>query len=158
MSNVREFFNKENSHKVFLCNVKGFDDPIQLQCYYDVVDGVSAYAYNDNYDCDFITDITNVINEVEIKQDDNHCDYNEEQTEEETQFLDSKLVDDDDVYTYNTNEELQKLIKCLRVDIMHGNQESQYGLLYYYSEYDDFDCYGDGWTYYIKIIDKARIC
>ena len=156
MSNVKEFFTKENSHKVFLCNMYGQSEPVKLQCYYDIDDGViGAYLWDDcNNIGDYINEISSVIEEVLFEDDFN--DDLQLQTEDEVKYLESKLVYDD-IYEYNSNDELKEIIKSLHVHVIEGYQNSSYGLLYYYSEYDDFACYGDGYTHYIKIIDKARI-
>lgn len=34
--------------------------------------------------------------------------------------------------------------------------EDCFGIIYLYSTYDDFDCYGDGFTHYMKIIFNAE--
>lgn len=69
------------------------------------------------------------------------------------------------VYKYNSKENLELIINSLNnpiiVDSNLGvdankvyidNLETKYGVLYYYTEYDDYSCYGDGFTHYVKII------
>ena len=36
------------------------------------------------------------------------------------------------------------------------SQEKDYGIVFYWSEYDDFSCYGDGFTHHIKVISGVK--
>ena len=157
-NNVKEFFTKENTHKIFLCNLNYSNTPKRLQCYYDVDDGcVYAYSWDDARDIDdYLEYVDNVIEEVLFEDDFVPPKDESVLSDEDIEYLENQRVGED-LYEYNSKEQLDNLIRLLRVDIVEGCVDSDYGLLYYYAQYDDFDCYGDGYTHYIKIIDKARI-
>ncbi len=159
MSNVKDFFTKENTHKIFLCNMKYSTETKRLQCYYDIdYDRVEAYSWDDARDPkDYLEHVDSVIEEVLFEDDFVPTKDETELSTDDISYLDNQRVGED-LYEYDSKEQLDKLIKLLRVHIVEGCEDSEYGLLYYYSQYDDFDCYGDGWTHYVKIIDKARIC
>ena len=74
---MKEYFNKENSHKVFCCVVDG--EEIYLQCYYDKdSDTVEAYSWKDYEDSkNYIETITEVLFEHE------HNDFEEDGYDEE---------------------------------------------------------------------------
>ncbi len=156
MSNVDKYFTQENSHKVFLCHINDEDSAkvIELQCYYDIdYKNVEAYNFEEGQDTEnYIDRIIDVIEEVVHEYDDEDSRLTPEEIEERN----SMLVQEN-VYSYNTNVQMNRLIKLLDDPIVEGNISSEYGLVYYYGEYDDFSCYGDGWTWYAKIIDCAVI-
>lgn len=152
VNSVREFFNKENSHKVYSCLVDG--EVILLQCYYDIdYDNVEAYNLDNPEDaCNYIDKIDEVFGEHIFDDEDDEGDI----TVEDMNFRDSLLVQKD-VYEYHSNQDLTKLLSIFGVDVVNGDKESTQGLVFYYSEYDDFSCYGDGFTHYAKIINNAII-
>lgn len=156
MSNVDKYFTQENSNKVFLCHINDEDSAkvIELQCYYDTTSHiVEAYSFEEDQDTDnYIDKIIDVIEEVVHEYDDEDSRLTPEEIEERN----SMLVQEN-VYSYNTNTQLNKLIKLLYDPIVEGDSNSEYGLVYYYGEYDDFSCYGDGWAWYAKIINCAVI-
>lgn len=159
MSNVKDFFNKENNHKIFLCNMKYSTETKRLQCYYDIDDDrVQAYSWDDARDIiDYLEHVDSVIEEVLFEDDFVSTKDEIELSDEDVTYLGNQRVDED-VYEYSSKQQLDRLLRLLRVDIIEGCEDSDYGLLYYYAQYDDFDCYGDGYTHYVKIIDKASIC
>ena len=85
---------------------------------------------------------------------------------------DIKLILDGITYTtwqYSNREELEQIIKALDNPIISGggwrdedvvkyldSQEKDYGIVFYWSEYDDFSCYGDGFTHHIKVISGVK--
>ena len=156
MSNVDKYFTQENSNKVFLCHINDEDNAkvIKLQCYYDInYKTVEAYSFEEDQDTDnYIDKIIDVIEEVAHEYDAEDSRLTPEEIEERN----SMLVQEN-VFSYNTNAQLNKLIKLLDDPIVEGDNNSEYGLVYHYGEYDDFGCYGDGWTWYAKIIDCAVI-
>lgn len=153
VNSVREFFSKENSHKVYSCLVG--NEYVLLQCYYDIdYDKVEAYNWNNPEDAyNYIDKIDEVFGE-HIFDDEDDIDRNI--TEEDLNFRDSLLVQED-VYEYRSNQDLTKLLLIFGVDVVNGDKESTQGLVFCYSEYDDFSCYGDGFTHYAKIINNANI-
>ena len=65
----------------------------------------------------------------------------------------------DDTYQYSNKAELNEILKALNQPIISGaglgeysdtqyitSLQSDYGIVFYWSEYDDFSCYGDGFT------------
>ena len=156
MSNVDKYFTQENSNKVFLCHINDEDNAkvIELQCYHDIkYKTVEAYSFEEDQDTDnYIDKIIDVIEEVVHDYDED----GQRLTPEEIEERNSMLVHEN-VFSYNTNTQLNKLIKLLDDPIVEGNINSEYGLVYHYGEYDDFSCHGDGWTWYAKIIDNAVI-
>lgn len=156
MSNVSKYFNKENNHKVFYCVVNG--EEALLQCYYNIDhDCVEAYFWTDPRDLEnYIDDIQEVLCEQTFEDDFDYSGKENLLSKEDQDTLKSAMIQEA-VYSYSSKEELDKLLTLLRVDIIDGNQDSNKGLFFYYYEYDDYSCYGDGYTYYVKIIDNAEI-
>lgn len=154
MSIVDKYFTLENSHKVFLCHINDEDNAkvVELQCYYDTTTKtVEAYNFEESQDTEnYIDRIFDVIEEVIHEDEDSRL------SPEEIEERSSMLVQEN-VYSYNTNAQLNRLIKLLDDPIVEGNDNSEYGLVYHYGEYDDFSCHGDGYTWYAKIIDSAVI-
>lgn len=110
---MKEYFNKENSHKVFCCIVDGKE--IYLQCYYDVdYDVVEAYSWSDKNDPEnYIDEIHEVVYEVAF-QEENDNDYDEdcELSEEDFEKLKSYEVSKD-IYKYNSIEHLKEILTLL---------------------------------------------
>ena len=156
MNNIDKYFTQENRHKVFLCHINDEDSAkvIELQCYYDNTSHiVEAYNFEEAQDTEnYIDRIIDVIEEVVHEYDDEDSRLTSEEIEERN----SMLVQEN-VFSYNTNTQLNRLIKLLDDPIVEGDNNSEYGLVYYYGEYDDFSCHGDGWTWYAKIIGNAVI-
>lgn len=76
---------------------------------------------------------------------------------------------DSDTWQYSNREELEQIIKALDNPIISSggwsdedivkyldSQEKDYGIVFYWSEYDDFSCYGDGFTSYVKVISGVK--
>lgn len=156
MSNVDKYFTQENSHKVFLCHINDEDNAkvIELQCYYDTTSHiVEAYNFEEAQDAEnYIDKIIDVIEEVLHEYEDEGSRLTPEEIGER-----SSMLVQENVFSYNTNTQLNRLIKLLDDPIVEGDINSEYGLVYHYGEYDDFSCYGDGWAWYAKIIDNAVI-
>ena len=75
----------------------------------------------------------------------------------------------DDTYQYSNKIELEEILKALNQPIISGvgfgedsytqyitSLQSYYGIVFYWSEYDDFSCYGDGFTSYVKVISGVK--
>ena len=84
-----------------------------------------------------------------------------------TEALEPFLTSVSNVYKYDSMEELDLIIKALNEPIIDGVSCSwdkdykkclskSYGLLFFWSEYDDFSC-GDPFTPYCKIIDGGIV-
>lgn len=85
----------------------------------------------------------------------------------DTEALEPFLTSVPNVYKYDSMEELDLIIKALDEPIIDGVGCSwdedykkclakSYGLLFFWTEYDDFSC-GDPFTPYCKIIDGGIV-
>lgn len=113
MSNIKDYFNKENSHKVFCCIVDG--EEIYLQCYYDTdSDTVEAYSWSDQRDPEnYIDEIQEVIYEVAF-QEENNNDYDEEYELSKEDFAKLKSYEvSKDIYKYTSIEHLKEILTLL---------------------------------------------
>ena len=83
-------------------------------------------------------------------------------------FIEKYLVCDD-TYQYSNKIELEEILKALNQPIIRGagcgedsdtqyitSLQCDYGIVFYWSEYDDFSCYGDGFTSYVKVISGVK--
>ena len=113
MNNIKEYFNKENSHKVFCCIVNGGET--YLQCYYDVdYNIVEAYSWEDQEDSkNYIEGIQEVVYEVAF-QEENDNGYHEEYelSKEDFAKLESYEVSKD-IYKYTSIEHLKEILTLL---------------------------------------------
>lgn len=153
MSNIKDYFNKENSHKVFCCVVNG--EEVYLQCYYDVVyNTVEAYSWEDQEDSkNYFDGIQEVVYEVAFPEE-NDNDYHEEYELSKEDFAKLKSYEvSKDIYKYNSIEHLKEILTLL--DSPHiGNTETDrnsefrsdlsqlnfdYGLIYSYGYMDSWD-------------------
>ena len=113
MNNIKEYFNKENSHKVFCCIVNG--EEVYLQCYYDVdYNTVEAYSWEDQEDSkNYINDIQSVSYEVALQEKCDDYDHEEfELSEEDFAKLKSYEVSKD-IYKYTSIEHLKEILTLL---------------------------------------------
>ena len=112
-NNIKDYFNKENSHKVFCCIVDG--KFLHLQCYYDVdSDTVEAYSWEYQRDSkNYIDDIQEVLYEVAF-QEENDNDYHEEYelSKEDFEKLKSYEVSKD-IYKYTSIGHLKEILTLL---------------------------------------------
>ena len=153
MSNIKDYFNKENSHKVFCCVVNG--EEVYLQCYYDVdYNTVEAYSWEDQEDSkNYTDDIQKVLYEVAFPED-NDNDYHEEYelSKEDFEKLKSYEVSKD-IYKYNSIEHLKEILTLLDKPFIYNletdwNSEFHadlsklkvdYGLICSYGYFDSWD-------------------
>ena len=76
----------------------------------------------------------------------------------------------DDTYRYSNKIELEEILKALNQPIIIGagwgdngdidyikSLQSDYGIVFYWCEYDDFSCYGDGFSHKVKIIESVKL-
>ena len=113
MSKVKDYFNKENSHKVFCCIVEG--EETQLQCYYDVdYNTVEAYSWEDKEDSkNYFDDIQEVVYEVAFPEE-NDNDYHEEYELSKEDFAKLKSYEvSKDIYKYTSIEHLKEILTLL---------------------------------------------
>ena len=153
MSNIKDYFNKENSHKVFCCIVDGKET--YLQCYYDVdYNTVEAYSWSDQRDPEnYINDIQEVVYEVAFPEE-NYNDYHEEYELSKEDFAKLKSYEvSKDVYKYNSIENLKEILTLLDspyIDNLETDRNSEfnadlgqlkfdYGLICSYGYMDSWD-------------------
>lgn len=152
-NNIKEYFNKENSHKVFCCIVDG--EEIYLQCYYDTdYDAVEAYSWSDQRDPEnYIDDIQEVVYEVAFQEEHNN-DYHEEYELSKEDFAKLKSYEvSKDIYKYTSIEHLKEILTLLDkpyIDNLETDWDSEfhvdlsklkfdYGLICSYGYMDSWD-------------------
>ena len=153
MSNIKEYFNKENSHKVFCCIVNG--EEIYLQSYYDTdSETVEAYSWEDQEDSkNYIDDIQEVLYEEEF-QEENDNDYDGEYELSKEDFAKLKSYEvSKNIYKYNSIEHLKEILTLLDrpyIDNLETDWNNEfradltqlkfdYGLICSYGYMDSFD-------------------
>ena len=166
--NYASVVNEDNNAKVFLCKLKdGRELQLQVHDNCEYVDRAVYVLYNfedkDDLQEYLEDDIEEILESIEF------CWYDEHQDSFDNIDLKSieKYLIDDDVYQYSNTEELDEILKSLDQPIIKGagwEEEQKYlnsldkdfGIVFYWSEYDDFSCYGDGFTHYVKIISGVK--
>ena len=160
----------ENRHKVYSCEL--------TNCEYarlEVVEGIKMNTwFLQDYD-DLESDKYYLESDiVEIYGELNDLDENIEDDEDseygvkiDTESLLPFLTSVSNVYKYDSMEELDLIVKALDEPIVDGvgcswdkdykkGLSKSYGLLFFWTEYDDFSC-GDPFTPYCKIIDGGIV-
>lgn len=152
----------DNDGKVFLCKLKdGRELKLQVHdnCEHPNKPNYVLYNYDDVDDLiEYLNeDVEEVLEIFEYGAEDEGIDFN----------LIKKYLIDTDVYQYSTKDELKEILKVLNHPIISGAAwegdgrflqalPNEYGVLFYWCEYDDYSCYGDGLTHYVKIIDGVK--
>ena len=165
-----EVVNKENEYKVFLCRLTNGSN-IELQvhdtCEFENKEVFVFYNFEDDEDSKAYLeeDIAEVLELIEHDWYENH-----ESTFDSMDFKSiEKYLICDDTYQYSNKIELEEILKALNRPIISGagwsedgdmqyitSLKSDYGIVFYWSEYDDFSCYVDGFTHNVKIIDGVK--
>ena len=160
----------ENRHKVYSCEITN-GEYVRLE----VVEGskMNTWILQDYDDVEsskeyLESDIVEIYGELtdldEDSEDEEDFEYG---VKIDTESLLPFLTSASNVYKYDSMEELDLIIKALDEPIVDGVGCSwdkdykkclskSYGLLFFWSEYDDFSC-GDPFTPYCKIIDGGII-
>ena len=160
----------ENRRKVYSCELTN-GEYLRLE----VVEGIKMNTWflqdyddleSDKYYLE--SDIVEIYGELtdldENTEDDEDSEYG---VKIDTESLLPFLTSVSNVYKYNSMEELDLIVKALDEPIVDGVGCSwdkdykkclskSYGLLFFWSEYDDFSC-GDPFTPYCKIIDGGIV-
>lgn len=166
----KDVVNKENTNKVYLCKLKDgslVEMQVHDNCESCITENFVLYNF-ENVDDDKeylesdIDEIVELVDKDFYDDEDDYCSCK----------IDFKSLEkfkiQQDVYAYNNLEELRFIFKCLNSPIISGigfTDEQEYidslidesGIVFYWSEYDDFSCYGDGFTYYCKIITGVKV-
>ena len=163
-----DIVNEDNNAKVFLCKLKD-GRTLQLQvhdtCEFPNKAVYVLYNYDDPKDStEYLEDdVEEIIELVEF-------DWYTEDSFDEMDFNSiEKYIVCDDTYQYSNKIELEEILKALNQPIISGggwgdedtakyldSQEKDYGIVFYWSEYDDFSCYGGGFTHHVKIIEGVK--
>ena len=110
------------------------------------------------------SDIVEIYGELtDLDEDSDDEEDSEYGVKIDTESLLPFLTSVSNVYKYDSMEELDLIVKALDEPIVEGvgcswdkdykkGLSKSYGLLFFWSEYDDFSC-GDPFTPYCKIID-----
>lgn len=167
MLNYKDVVVGSNSGKVFMCKLNDGSE-VRLQVH-DTCD--SAKIDMVMYNCDTTDDtyyrenqISEILYEIAFESED---DYSLEEPEIDYETLKPFITSSSNVYKYNSLDELDSIIKALDEPIVDGSGCSwekdcnkgllkSYGLVFFWSEYDDFAC-GNPYTPYCKIIDGGCI-
>ena len=160
----------DNRHKVYSCELTN-GEYVRLE----VVEGIKINTWflqdyddleSDKYYLE--SDIVEIYGELtdldENIEDDDDQEYG---VKIDTEALEPFLTSVSNVYKYDSMEELDLIVKALDEPIVDGvgcswdkdykkGLSKSYGLLFFWSEYDDFSC-GDPFAPYCKIIDGGIV-
>lgn len=162
----KDIVNEANDGQVFLCELED-GSAIAMQVHDNCESATEAkyvlYNFEDVDDLHEYTeeDIKSILEHIHKTFDDEH-----EPTNIDVEGL-KKFLMQDDVYKFSNKEELKTIYNLLQKPIISGagwDEEDKYlddvkenfGIVFYWSEYDDFSCYGDGFTHYVKIITGVK--
>lgn len=162
----KDVVNETHNAQVFLCELKD-GRTIEMQVHDNCESVTEAnyvlYNFEDVEDLHEYTeeDIKSILNHVPKTFD------NEYQTTRINVEGLKKFLIQDDVYKFSNKEELKTIYNLLQKPIISGagwDEEDKYlddvkenfGIVFYWSEYDDFSCYGDGFTHYTKVITGVK--
>ena len=167
MLNYKDVVVESNSGKVFMCKLNdGTEASLQV---HDTCDSAKIdmvlFDYDSNDDTYYRENqISEILYEIAFESEDD-CSLEEPEIDYET--LKPFTTPSSNVYKYNSLDELDTIIKSLNEPIVEDIGCSwekdykkgllkSYGLVFFWSEYDDFAC-GNPYTPYCKIIDGGSI-
>ena len=166
MLNYKDVVKPDNNGKVFLCKVDkgGFIQELELQVHWDGEHHTQLYDYTDQDDFNEFTEhmVLEIISEVAVE------DYEDDEPDVDNimwKELEEFYMVDDNVFSYSNKQELDEIIKMLDSPIISDTGyennydhlfKHEYGLVFCWSECDDFSCYGDGFTHHIKVISGVK--
>ena len=168
--NYESVVNEYNDSKVYLCKLKD-GRTLQLQvhdtCEFANKAVYVLYNFEDKEDLKeyLACDVEEVLELVEFDWYEEHEDSFDSMNFKEIE----KYLIDADVYQYSNTEELHEILKALDRPIVQGSGfgeeadkqfldslDKDFGIVFYWCEYDDFSCYGDGFTSYVKVISGVK--
>lgn len=167
--NYKDVVVEENEGKVYICKLKN-GQTLELQVHDDCKSSTAnfvMYSFEDSEDTkEYLEeDVEEVLEQIEH----DWCDQHEDSFENINTDLIDKYLIDSDVWQYSNREELDEILKALNQPIIEGggwnDKEDEaylnslpkdYGIVFYWSEYDDFNCYGDGFTHHVKVISCVK--
>ena len=103
-------------------------------------------------------EIAEILHEVEFEDEDS--DHWDSFDNMDFKSIEKYLIQKD-VYRYNSKDELTDILVALDEPFIDGGDKKivlsrDFGVVFYWSEYDDFSCYGDGFTHRVRIIDGVK--
>ena len=175
MLNYKDVVVAENRHKVFVCELKNSGEFVRLT----VAEGTKEkWSFFNNSDYEDLKeysecDIEAILEEYEppelsdYEDDQDYFDGEEYGIKIDNETLKPFTTPSSNVYKYNSLDELDIIIKALDEPIVDGlgcsweedykkGLDKCYGLVFFWTEYDDFSC-GNPYTLYCKIIDGGSI-
>ena len=158
----KDVVTEKNSHKVYLCKLTdGTEIKLQVHdsCESAKIDMV-MYDHESSDDKQYReVDVAEILHEVEVDKDDS-SDYWDSFDKMDFESIEKYLIQKD-VYRYTNQDELTDILVALNEPFIDGADEKMvlskdFGVVFYWSEYDDFSCYGDGFTHRVKIIEGVK--
>ena len=162
MLNYKDVVVESNSGRVYVCKLTNGAE-IRLQVHenceaehIDMVlyefDTLSDKYYREN-------EVAKILKEVEFEDEDS--DHWDSFDSMDFKSIEKYLIQED-VYQYKSKDELTDILVALNEPIIDGSSKKSvlsqdFGIVFYWSEYDDFSCYGDGFTHRVKIIEGVKL-
>ena len=164
MLNYKDVVTESNSGRVYECKLtNGVEVRLQVHqnCETEHTDMV-LYDFDDNYSDKYYREsvVAEILKEVEFE--DEASNYGDSFDSMDFKSIEKYLIQDD-VYQYKSKDELTDILVALNEPIIDGSGKKMvlskdFGVVFYWSEYDDFSCYGDGFTHRVKIIEGVKYC
>ena len=170
MLNYKDVAVAENRHKVYSCKLINGEYERLIVAEGNKVGSWSLFHYDNKDDLkEYLeSDIVEIYNEItDLEDEGSDDDEYEYGIKIDNETLKPFTTSSSNVYKYDSMEELDLIVKALDEPIVDGvgcswkedykkGLSKSYGLLFFWSEYDDFSC-GDPFTPYCKIIDGGSI-
>ena len=163
MFNYKDVVTESNSGRVYVCKlVDGTELRLQLHdnCGSETT-GMVWYDFDDTYSDKYYreSEVAEILKEVEFEDEEsNHCDSFDAM---DFKSIEKYLIQED-VYQYKSKDELTEILVALNEPVIDGSGKKSvlskdFGIVFYWSEYDDFSCYGDGFLHKVKIIEGVKL-
>lgn len=159
--NYKDVVIESNSGRVYECKLaNGVEIRLQVHgnCETEHVDMV-LYDFDSTSDKYYReSEVAAIIKEVEFEDEgSNHWDSFDKMDFKRIE----KYLIQEDVYRYANQDELTDIFVALNEPFIDGSGKKMvlskdFGIVFYWSEYDDFSCYGDGFTHRVKIIEGVK--
>ena len=162
MLNYKDVVTLENVGCVYMCKLID-DTELRLQLHDNCGSETTGMVW---YDFDTPngkyyreSDIVDILYKVEFEDEEsNHWDSFDSM---DFKSIEKYLIQDD-VYQYKSKDELTDILVALNEPMIDGSGKKSvlskdFGIVFYWSEYDDFSCYGDGFSHKVKIIEGVKL-
>lgn len=162
MLNYKDVVTVSNSGRVYKCklpNGVGIRLQVHDNCETEHTDMV-LYEFDSFSDKYYREDeVAEILKEVEFEDEDSN--YWDSFDSMDFKSIEKYLIQDD-VYQYKSKDELADILVALNEPVIDGSGNKSvlskdFGIVFYWSEYDDFSCYGDGFTHRVKIIEGVKL-